>query len=679
MTLNKQLIAVSLLLLCLPWAGCQYLQEMDQALRQGQATNLEASSRVIAQALALNPQALHPHGIPNNKDSHSLAFYCHPLPAPIWADGYDEEWQSIAWSQYLSSDDSPPVRYRCGISGDTLSLVFAITDHDVVYNNPIKSLADNGDRLLLKTGTGREYIFTAVAPGDITARYFSNTGSTYRESRIDAAWVDNSNGYQLEISIPLSLVEGKLSFHVIDEGQQHIKRYGPALDTEQPPWFIYQAPNAIAALKDFSQPGIKLSLTTPDGWLFASAGSTNQHQPSQEHWLISKLYRALLSKQRYPSGSGPNQVNFSQRTEHTAARQGLASSTWYQDPQKSDHYLLATAIPIMSDDKTVAVLIAEQSSEQTAALTDQALSRLFLLSFTVFSLAVLALLAYANWLSWRIRRLHRATQQALDNPNELTDQLPASRANDEIDQLTLSYSALMARIQEYTDYLQTLARKLSHELRTPLAIIHSSLDNLSNQKLDQQSQVYQQRAKDGALRLGNLITAMSEARRVEESIEQAELEKTNIAELLLNITEAYRDSYPDSRIHLNGINATNLQDHAYCLDVAPELLVQMLDKLIDNACSFTPQEGDITINFKATEPAITIAISNDGPLLPDTMQSQLFDNLVSIRGSNNSEHLGMGLHIVQLIMAFHGGTVKARNRDDGSGVIFNLTLPRQQH
>ena len=676
MNLNKQLVCVSLLLLSLPWAGCQYLKEMDHSLRLGQEANLEATSKVIAQALAQNPETLHPHGQASNSPVNDSAFYCHPLEAPIWADGYDEEWLEVPWTDYRSEDGQNSVRYRCAIFGNSLALFFSVPDKQVIYNNPIQSLASNGDRLVLATGSGRNYIFTAVAPGTLTARYLNNAGKTYRESRIDAAWADHDTGYQLEIKMPLALAQGRLSFKIIDEPSHEGNHYGPSLETDEIPWFAYQAPAAKQAIEAFSQPGLRLRLTSPAGWLIASAGNPESQGAQQAHWLLSKLYRALLSSSDYANNHYQNGVNYAGHQAFSDAQQGTVTSHWYRDPQRSDHHILSTAMPIKHDGEVIAILIAEQSSEQTAGLTDQAFSRLFLLSFSVISLTALALLAYANWLSWRIRRLHRATQQALLDPKNIIEHHPISRANDEIDHLTLSYSELMKRIQAYTDYLQTLARKLSHELRTPLAIINSSLDNLSSQSLDEQSQTYQQRAKDGALRLGSLITAMSEAKRVEESIEQAELETVNIAELLREITEAYRDTYQGNRFKLTGIDNETITDSANQLMASPELLVQMLDKLIDNACSFAPQDGEIEISYQTSADNFHIAISNDGPLLPEAMQSQLFDNLVSIREtSSDNAHLGMGLHIVDLIVKFHGGKIHAYNRDDKSGVVFSLSLP----
>jgi len=71
-----------------------------------------------------------------------------------------------------------------------------------------------------------------------------------------------------------------------------------------------------------------------------------------------------------------------------------------------------------------------------------------------------------------------------------------------------------------------------------------------------------------------------------------------------------------------------------------------------------------------------LAISNQGPRLPDTMRSQLFDSLVSMRAAEDQrEHLGMGLYIVALIVDFHRGRVRAKDLPDDSGVVVEVALP----
>jgi len=647
---------------------------MDASLRLGQETTLQATTEVIARALAQSPETLSPHGIiaepaSNPNDNHAL--YCHPLPAPVWADGYNEEWPDLPSATLPSAEQQ--LHYYCGIYRDELALFFIIKDKQVVYNNPTRSLTENGDRLLITTGSGREYSLTAVAPGSITARYWLNPHTTYRESRINASWVEQGNGYQLEVKMPLSLTKGKLSFALIDESDQGSTRYD--LNKNATPWFVYQAPAIKQVLRQFKQQGIRLRLANPQGLLISTTGDPTSANGHEGHWLLRKLYRYILSSNQYTKTAYPNGIDYSERDEVKNALLGTASSRWYKEPGRSNHHLLATAVPVSVDNTTVAVLVAEQSSEQTAALTDQAFSRLFLLSLSVIVITALGLFAYASWLSLRIRRLNKATQMVIDNQdyssNHYSSSSLNSKANDEIGSLTRNYAELMKRIHEYTEYLQSLSRKLSHELRTPLAIIHSSLDNLNAQTLDDKSQTYQQRAKQGANRLGNILTAMSEARRVEESIEQAEPEIIDIDGLLEEVCQAYQDLYQHHQIILTGINKIGQQ-----LKAVPDLLVQMLDKLIDNATSFCPEHGKVTIDLSTSEQSVTLTVSNDGPLLPTSMQNQLFDPMVSMRDKNDEDmHLGLGLHIVYLIVKYHGGKVSGINKADGSGVSFIIDLP----
>ena len=680
MTLNKQLLLVSLLLLSIPWAGCQYLQEIDVSLRSGQEQTLRASTQVIAKALAQSPAVAKPavESNPSAKaDTSTTVFYCHPIDYLVDTDGYADSWPQIDWHVW-SNSDGKRVSYRCAIHDNQLMLFFDIKNDEMIFNDPTVSLAGNGDRLVLVTGSGKDYIFTAVAPGKMTVRYYKTPSITYRESRIDASLIDNANSYQLEISMPFQLTKGQLSFYIIDESSVDEPsadeiRYGPYINNSPIPNLIYQPDNLKTLLNTYTQAGQRLRLLNPAGWLIASTGSPEPATRSDSHWLLQKLYRGLLADHYRQQPAYSEGVNFSQRQEFKQAKDGANASLWYNDSLRAKHHILANAAPVLVNGQLAAILIAEQSSEQTATLTDQAFNRLFSLSIVIMGGSTLALLGYASWLSWRIRQLSKATQLALDEQGNICNHYPDSKASDEIGVLTRNYSELMKRIGDYTDYLQTLSRKLSHELRTPLAIIHSSLDNLEAQALDQPSRTYQQRAKEGALRLGKILTAMSEAKRVEESIEHSELEPIDMIALLTQLTAAYKDLYQSHHIQFeNRYASTTLMVNA-----VPDLVVQMLDKLIDNAVSFCPADGAIMISLKQQKHKLVIAVSNDGPPLPEAMQNHLFDNMVSLRDESKGDtaHLGLGLYIVSLIVNFHDGAIMANNRADNSGVIFSITLP----
>ena len=55
------------------------------------------------------------------------------------------------------------------------------------------------------------------------------------------------------------------------------------------------------------------------------------------------------------------------------------------------------------------------------------------------------------------------------------------------------------------------------------------------------------------------------------------------------------------------------------------------------------------------------------------MRAQLFDSMVSVRGGNDSRHLGLGLYVAKLIAEGHGGEIRADNVE--GGVRFTVTIP----
>ncbi|MEO8506990.1 MAG: ATP-binding protein, partial [Betaproteobacteria bacterium] len=113
------------------------------------------------------------------------------------------------------------------------------------------------------------------------------------------------------------------------------------------------------------------------------------------------------------------------------------------------------------------------------------------------------------------------------------------------------------------------------------------------------------------------------------------------------------------------------------LDGAPDLIAQMLDKLVANAVEFAAG-GAIDIRLENAGPEVRLAVANDGPPLPEGMAGRLFDSMVSVRpgGESGAPHLGLGLYIVRVIAQFHGGRAEAANKPDGAGVIVAVTLPR---
>ena len=110
-----------------------------------------------------------------------------------------------------------------------------------------------------------------------------------------------------------------------------------------------------------------------------------------------------------------------------------------------------------------------------------------------------------------------------------------------------------------------------------------------------------------------------------------------------------------------------------------ELIAQMLDKLISNAVDFHAHSTPIVIRIQQHDHNLVLSILNQGESLPEHMQDNLFESMVSVRSKKGeAPHLGLGLYIVRLIVDFHEGSVRALNRQDTQGVEIRITLPERK-
>ena len=254
---------------------------------------------------------------------------------------------------------------------------------------------------------------------------------------------------------------------------------------------------------------------------------------------------------------------------------------------------------------------------------------------------------------------------------EIETRLPGQNSADELGDLARSFADLLARLDAYTGYLKGLAGKLSHELRTPIAVVTTSADNLDAEIESESARVFLQRLRQGALRLERIVSSMSEATRIEQAIQDTERQPFDVVGVVRQAVQSYQDIHRDYRFTFAG------PEGPMRILGSPELIAQLLDKLIDNAVEFASGDGKILVTVSDDDICCRLTVANEGPPLPDGMATQLFDSLVSVRPTKSDRpHLGFGLNIVRLIADFHGGRVAAANSAEPKGCIFSVYLPR---
>ena len=658
LSLRRQLLLLALIALVLPWAAWQALVQMENLLRQGQQQALEASGEAVARSLALRP-ALLPPAAPS--------LPVHALAASPRLDGDVSDWGDVA-SPLETEAALPGVRFAVGHYNER-RLVFIAVDDVTPQRGEAHwpgDLAIDAVLLELDTSLGQMRLKLA-ARADGSTRAAAADGSA-APVLAEGGWRETADGYAVELALPqgLSLDALRIIRRDADGG-------GGVTESASPRFALYRpSPRLQRELGALLPDDVRAVVVDGRGWALAADGALRADAAGDDVLSWRRLlYRAMLDAAELEAFAAEASPLRDDRAERLAAAQGRVESRWRRDPQGT-RLILSSAVPVRVDGEVRAVLRLDRSNAEALLLADRAAAHLLGLTLLAFLASGGVAFLFATRLSQRIRRLRDAAEQALDRSGEVR-RFEVSAARDEIGDLSRSFSQLLDEIAAYTSYLRSLSSKLSHELQTPLAIVRSSLDNLDLAALPADARPYVARARDGVERMGQLVRTMSEATRIEHAIAAAEHEAFDLARLLADVGEGYRDVLAPRRLRLDGIEAPCL------FHGAPELLVQALDKLIDNARGFTPDDGEIGIALKRGTRELMIEVRNTGPKLPEAMRHRLFDSLVSLRdrsrGADGAVHLGFGLHVVKLVAAAHGGIAEADNLEDGSGVVFRLRLP----
>jgi len=310
-----------------------------------------------------------------------------------------------------------------------------------------------------------------------------------------------------------------------------------------------------------------------------------------------------------------------------------------------------------------------QSAQQHAAALNQ------LLTESAIALGVMAVVSVVlGWLvAGRVLRPLRdmtATARAISEDN-LSERLAVPGPDDELKELGDTIDGLLQRLETAFSAQRRFAANASHELRTPLAMMRTSLDVATGKPAPIPPQ----------------LTAL--AGKLREGLDQAD----HLVESLLLLARAQHGAKDEQEvISLGQLLADAIDDRAGLiastgLDVRqdgagarvsgnPTLLAQMAGNLVDNATRYNRPGGWICAETSSSGQIARLVVENGGPILNQDMAASLtqpFRRLGSDR-TGSATGSGLGLSIVDAIVAAHGGTLHLHARPDG-GLRAVIELP----
>jgi signal transduction histidine kinase len=232
----------------------------------------------------------------------------------------------------------------------------------------------------------------------------------------------------------------------------------------------------------------------------------------------------------------------------------------------------------------------------------------------------------------------------------------------------------ITRFRLLDQFKSDLVATVSHELKTPLTAVRLAIHVLLEETIaplsPKQTELLVD-ARDNAERLLALIDQLLALARLQRTRDREVFRSEDPVELLRLAADGVRPRAEDKHVELDLVVNEPLPPVA----VDPERMVQALSNLLNNAVTYTPAGGKVTLTVGATsDNKLMITIADTGVGIPAEYLPHVFDRFFRIPGQSEEGGTGLGLAIVKEIVTAHKGEVTCAS-EPGKGTTFRITLP----
>jgi two-component system sensor histidine kinase ChvG len=359
--------------------------------------------------------------------------------------------------------------------------------------------------------------------------------------------------------------------------------------------------------------------------------------------------------------------------EVRSALNGVTASAERVDDQ--NRLVLSVAVPVRGLEAIYGALLV---STEGGDIDDILRAERFTL-FEVFLVAFLVMLFSSLYLAGTIaepvKRLAAAADLVRSGAGGRSDIPNFPERTDEIGDLADSLRSMTANLYDRIDAIESFAADVAHELKNPLTSLASAVEMFSRAKDDENRAKLLEIVRGDVKRIDRLITDISDASRLDAELSREAKQPVALSRLLSTIIEVYR-----------------MTDKAVTFELRDELpagaivrgrderLGQVFRNLIDNAVSFSPPGGKVTITASKLDMVARVTVEDDGPGIPPENLESIFQRFYTERpGENFGRNSGLGLSIARQIIEGAGGRIYAENcapdNQQGGGARLIVELP----
>ncbi len=337
---------------------------------------------------------------------------------------------------------------------------------------------------------------------------------------------------------------------------------------------------------------------------------------------------------------------------------------------KKGEQIVSIALPIRRFKNIQGVLLLSTWPGQVDKILKEERSVILMLTSIALLASIVTSLVLARTVAGPMRRLSAAAEQVSRNITARAQLPELAGRSDEVGQMAGAFQAMTGALYRRIEASEKFAADVAHELKNPLTAARSTAESLSLAKSEEERSHLVEQIQNELKRLNRLITDVSNASRLDAELARKEMQPIDLTTMLRGVIGIFRDILgEDSRRIALAIGREPFAG-AFSIIGDEGRLGQVLTNLLDNAISFSPENGTVTVRARSAGRSVEILIEDEGPGIPEDRLEIIFDRFYSDRPATDTsrgKNSGLGLSISREIVRAHGGDIIAENRYEDAG------------
>ena len=294
----------------------------------------------------------------------------------------------------------------------------------------------------------------------------------------------------------------------------------------------------------------------------------------------------------------------------------------------------------------------------------------------IFGATIALVMVLAGLFGWFLARraltkVEEVTRTAQSiSASDLEQRVPVKGQANEIDKLAMTFNDMLDRIQKLVTETKEMTENIAHDLRSPITRIRGMAEMaFTTGKTIHEYEAAAVNTVDDCDRLLEMINTLLFISQTETAVGELATAEVDMSVMVRNACELFQPVAEDKGVNLVAEIGTELK-------VRGELqaLQRMLANLIDNALSYTPAPGTVTVSVSGNGGQGVIVVKDTGIGISQDELPHIFRRFYRCDRSRSQPGTGLGLTLVEAIVRGHRGRIAVTSAPN-AGTTFTITLP----